>query len=500
MNMKYFVSIDAGIHQVKTVLFDVAGHEIEDVSVEIDLLQDSIRAEVDMIKYWNKTAECVRLLLKKSQIDPDRVWAVSVTGQSGGLWALDAYGNPIGNAILNVDTRAEMYVKAIQEKTPGVARLIHRNLGTPITAGTTLVLLKWLKQNRMEIYSEIAHLFFAKDWIRYCLTGDISTEVTDAGSSFLKISDQQMVTQVLTILEIEEAQNWLPTIKEPSEIAAILNVPASEKTGLNAGTPVIVGATATAAASFGMGAIKEEDLTINLDTSCTISVVQKQKNCDYTHYHYHYLKHCVEDNVLNIKHCCNGMESIRFVAREIARTSNQQMIENMVNASDPGANGVVFHPYLALEGEVMPFTNENARASFFGISETTTKNDLLRAAYEGVAYAIKDCLGSSQNSNTILLSGEGIKSMALCQMIADVTGIRVVTSVGEEMPARGAAMLAGVGVGVYDSFETAVRKCCKINRMYQPHNLEVYDKTFVLYNELRLAYNHLWNRRIEILG
>ena len=149
--MNYIIGIDGGTTKIKAVLFDTTGHEIETVAAPSDILEDGVRKELDMDFFWEKTAACVRLLMEKGPATPEEILAVGVTGQGEGLWALDKNNRPVSRAILWNDGRAHEENWAVNEKTPGIGKLVHRNLGTPAGAGSALLLLRWTKDNRPDV-------------------------------------------------------------------------------------------------------------------------------------------------------------------------------------------------------------------------------------------------------------------------------------------------------------------------------------------------------------
>lgn len=496
--MNYIIGIDGGTTKIKAVLFDTTGHEIETVAAPSDILEDGVRKELDMDFFWEKTAACVRLLMEKGSAAPEDILAVGVTGQGEGLWALDKSNRPVGRAILWNDGRAHEENWAVNEKTPGIGKLVHRNLGTPAGAGSALLLLRWTKDNRPDVYRKIQTVFFAKDWLRYCMTGKIATDPTDGGAAYLKLIDGAPAVQALTVLSLSEAERGIPEVLPSDAVAGALTAASAEKMGLRAGIPVVTGAMDVVASAVGTGAVGVGDAAVVLGTTCAVEQVLRLRDCDVTRCRRHYLHHVQADLAIDLSSTINGMENVEWMMREIARSGNYRVVEGLIEDTRPGSGGVVYHPYLSLAGERAPFQHRDASASFFGVNSGTTKGDLMRAVYEGLAYSVRDCLEGGCCRGRLLLSGGGAGSETLSQMIADVTGQSVVVTRGTEFGALGAAMTAGVAIGLFDSVEEAAAKCCRLKKIYRPHPNAMYEKCYTFYRELRAAFRPLWVRRAEI--
>lgn len=496
--MNYIIGIDGGTTKIKAVLFDTTGHEIETVAAPSDILEDGVRKELDMDFFWEKTAACVRLLMEKGPAAPEDILAVGVTGQGEGLWALDKNNRPVGRAILWNDGRAHEENWAVNEKTPGIGKLVHRNLGTPAGAGSALLLLRWTKDNRPDVYRKIQTVFFAKDWLRYCMTGKIATDPTDGGAAYLKLIDGAPAVQALTVLSLSEAERAIPEVLPSDAVAGALTAVSAEKMGLRAGIPVVTGAMDVVASAVGTGAVGVGDAAVVLGTTCAVEQVLRLRDCDVTRCRRHYLHHVQADLAIDLSSTINGMENVEWMMREIARSGNYRVVEGLIEDTRPGSGGVVYHPYLSLAGERAPFLHRDASASFFGVNSGTTKGDLMRAVYEGLAYSVRDCLEGGGCRGRLLLSGGGAGSETLSQMIADVTGQSVVVTRGTEFGALGAAMTTGVAIGLFDSVEEAAAKCCRLKKIYRPHPNAMYEKCYTFYRELRAAFRPLWVRRAEI--
>ncbi|SDY04842.1 FGGY-family carbohydrate kinase [Eubacterium barkeri] len=498
--MKYLIGIDGGTTKTKAVLFDLQGKEINKIAVDNEIITNGDCKEMDMDNFWESTATAVALLMSQGPAMAEEVIGVAVTGQGEGLWAINSEGRPVMNAILWNDGRAREEAWIINEKTPGVGKLVHRNIGCPVGSGSTLVLLRWLKKNHLHLYQQTKAVFFAKDWLRYCMTGRILTDFSDGGSSFLRFTNGGVPTQLMTVLGLPEAVDKFPGVLPASSVGGHMTPEAAAKMGLLPGIPVFVGALDVVSASLGVGAYDAGNISVVLGTTCASLIVHDKEGCDPTRYWRHFLPHVCVDKAVEVMSTLNGMTNIDWALKELLGRPDYALADQMVEMTKPGAGGVVYHPYLSTAGERMPFNNANAKASFFGISDGTSREQLLRAVYESIAFSIRDCMEGYNGIDKILISGGGATSGILPRIIADVNGATVAVSKGSEFAARGAVMAAGVGLGLYENFEDAVRSCCRLDKIYQAKAHPVYDRTYQLYRELRRAFAPLWQLRKELLG
>ena len=161
-----------------------------------------------------------------------------------------------------------------------------------------------------------------------------------------------------------------------------------------------------------------------------------------------------------------------------------------------------------MAGERAPFYHPYARASFFGISQVTTRAHLIRAVYEGISLSIRDCLQNVDKNATLYLAGGGAKSPVWAQMIADVMGMKVMIPQGKELGAKGVALIAGVRLGLYESYEEAVEKACVFKHTYEPNEkcTKKYDLLYELFRQVRVHnqqiwdYRHQMNKKIQAIG
>lgn len=490
--MHYILSIDAGITQTKVVLFNLHGKEIHKVLAENEIVGHDGRREMDMELFWERTAAVVRVLMDESETKPNEVCGIGLTGCGGGLWPVAADGSPAGNAILPIDQRAKEEADYVNEKTPGMGKLIHRNLGRPASAGSTLMLLRWLKKYDLEHYRKIKAVLLEKDWLRYKMTGRIVTDFSEGASSFLRFPNGRIPGQMLTVLELADAADKLPGVLESEGIAGKLKEDAALKMGLAPGTPVSVGAMDIVSETFGLGAITKNDMAVVLGNAPAAMMVHNKSDCDVGRYWQQFVCHIHDDEALELLSTLDIKANMEWALTELTGAIDYVLADKLAEQAEPGSGGVFFLPYLSARRDQVSSAPNTASGVFFGMTEHTTKQQLLRAVYEGIAYAIKDGVADWQTVGRIYLSGSDATEGILPRIIADVLNCTVEVSRGDEFCAKGAAMTCGIGIGAYQNCRDAVVQCCEAARVYEPNTKPVYQEGFDLYRDLRRALTAGW--------
>ena len=499
--MKYILGIDVGTSNVKAVLFDEYGKEAGVSSRESKTINKTgNQVEQDMNAVWEKVKCCVKEVMDLKVAPKEQVIGIGVTGQGEGCWLIDKEGNPVQNAVLWCDGRAISEVKEITEDRPEIGKQYHTTTGTPPLLGNQMILLKWMKENRKEILDKADKLLFCKDWIRYKLTGEIKTEITDSLTSLVDVQTGKIAEDLMEKMDILTYRSYIPDPVRSDEVIGTVRDEFAEYAGLMKGTPVIAGALDTSATAVGLGAIHEKDACVILGTTCASEIVMKKEKCEFGAPNSRYEKHPLGELYVELQPTLNGTPNIDWMMENIAKTKDFNEIDRIVDSIPVGCGGVVYHPYISVAGERAPFYHPYARASFFGISQVTTREHLIRAVYEGISLSIRDCLSNVDKRGTIFLAGGGAKSPVWAQMIADVVGMKVMIPTGKELGAKGVALMVGVSQGLYKDYEEAVNKACTFKQVYEPNltNTKKYDLLYELYKKVRIHNQEIWDYRHQM--
>ena len=354
----------------------------------------------------------------------------------------------------------------------------------------------WVKNNEPKVYEKCAHILLPKDYIRYKLTGEFATEVSDAsGMQLLDVPKRQWSDFVLQKLEIDKA--LLGKVYESPEITGVINSYASDLTGLKAGTIVVGGAGDNAAAAVGTGVVRDGRAFTTIGTSGVVyahtsKVAIDAKGrvhtfCSAVPGQWHIMG-VTQGAGLSLRWFRDQFCKSEMKTAGLMGIDPYDLMLKEAEAIPIGANKLIYLPYLM--GERTPHLDPNARGVFFGLSAIHTKNDMLRAILEGVSYSLKDCLeifGEMGISiDNMMTAGGGGKSALWRQMLADLYACPVNTILSKEGPALGAAMLAGVGGGIYKSVAEACDVVIKEDIIQKPirQNTEEYNKYYQIYKEL----------------
>lgn len=506
--MSFLLGIDIGTSGTKTVLFDENGNTVASALEEYPLYQPNLGwAEQDPEDWWRATYTTIKAVISKSGIQASDIKGVGLSGQMHGAVLLDKDYNVLRKAIIWCDQRSFQECEQITSII-GKERLIEIT-ANPALTGFTASKILWVKNNEPQIFEKVCKILLPKDYIRFRLTGEFATEVSDAsGMQLMDIPGRKWSSEVLSKLGIE--QSMLGDLYESQEVSGKVNKVASEITGLKEGTPVVGGAGDQAAGAVGNGIVKTGVVSSTIGTSGVVFAFSENVSIDPKG-RVHTFCHAVP-NTWHIMGVTQGAGlSLKWFRDnfciEEKRTADLLKIDPYVLMDQEaekvpaGCNGLIYLPYLM--GERTPHLDPNAKGVFFGLSAKHEKPDMIRSVMEGVVYSLKDCLEIIREMGVdvseVRASGGGGKSKLWRQMQADVFGKEITTINSSEGPALGVALLAGVGTGVYSSVNQACEAVIKVKTKQNADmdNHSKYQKFYGIYKQL---YNSLKNDFQDLAG
>lgn len=458
--MKYLIGIDVGTSGVKALLMDENGEVVKSVTKSYPLYTPRPAwSEQKPADWWKGTEDALKELMDGT--DPSDVRAVGLSGQMHGLVALDAEGQVIRDAILWNDQRTDDECAEIVEAAGGVNGLVAYT-NNPMLTGFTGGKLLWVKKNEPENFERIAMFVMPKDYIRYKLTGVLTTDVSDAsGTGFFDVENRTWADELIRKLDLDPA--IFPPAAESDEVTGTVAEEAAKSTGIPAGTPVYGGGGDAVIQNTGMGIVENGTLGVVMGTS---GVVATATDCFGIN----------KDGKLQF-FCDNAPGKYMAFGVQLSSAGSMEWFKNTfyADADDPfakinesaeksgiGARGVIFLPYLS--GERCPYPDPNARGVFYGLSLLSGKGDMARAVMEGVLFGLYQVYQLILDTNPelqiteVILSGGAANSALWKQIAADIFGLPVKILTGAaEGGAYGAAVVAGVGEGVFASLEDAMR-------------------------------------------
>ncbi|MBP3322843.1 MAG: xylulokinase [Clostridia bacterium] len=489
----YVIGIDLGTSGTKTVLFDTKGKVIASKTVEYPMYQPQNGwAEQEPLDWWNATVTGIKSVI--AGINPSEIVSIGLSGQMHGLVMLDKNNKVLRKSIIWCDQRTTKECEEIESKI-GKARLIEIT-ANPALTGFTASKILWVRNNEPEIWEKCAHILLPKDYVRFMLTNEYATEVSDAsGMQLLDVKNRCWSKEVLEKLEIPEAM--LGKMYESPEVTGHITKEIAELTGLKEGTIVVGGAGDNAAAAVGMGVVENGKAFTTIGTSGVVFMHTDEPLIDSKGRVHTFC--CAVPGKWHVMGVTQGAglslkwfrdnfcEKIKLRA-EKEGVDPYYIMDKMAEESPIGAERLLFLPYLM--GERTPHLDADCRGVFFGISGMHQKKDFIRAVMEGVSFSLMDCLsvfGEMGVAPTEMLAcGGGGSSKLWRKMLSDIYNTEIFTIKSKEGPALGVAILAMVGAGIYGSVEEACKACIEKATVTEPaaENHEKYMSFYELYKSL----------------
>ena len=416
-------------------------------------------SEQDPEDWWRATEIVLGTLA--SELGGARIVGIGLSGQMHGLVALDSADRVIRPAILWNDQRTGAECAEIEELI-GLDRLISLT-GNRALTGFTAPKLLWLRRHEPDSYRRIARIMLPKDYVRLRLTGEWATDVADAsGTLLLDVAARTWSGEVLDALELPPA--WMPRLLESPEVSGVTI--ACDK--VSQGIPVAAGAGDCAAAAVGVGIDRPGPLSIVLGTSGVVFAALPSFASD-PQARVHAFCHAVPDHWHAMGVMLSAAGSLQWFRDRLAPDTSFADLVAEAEAWGPGAEGLLFAPYLA--GERTPHADPSARAAFTGLELRHDRGALVRAVLEGVAFGLRDSLelveGLGGPVDRARASGGGARGLWL-EIVASVLGLPIELTAVEEGSAYGAALLGGVAGGMFADVPDAVSRCVRVHTTVEP--------------------------------
>ena len=457
----YYIGVDLGTSALKLVMMNSKGELVKSVSKEYPLyFPHSGWSEQKPEDWFIAVKEGLKEIA--AGLD-DKIGGISFGGQMHGLVILDKDDNVLRPAILWNDGRST-------EETDYLNNVIGKEKLSKLTAniafaGFTAQKILWVKNNEPEIFAKISKIMLPKDYISYMLSGSFSTDYSDAsGMLLLDVKNKKWSKEMIDICSISE--DMLPKLYESYEVVGAIKPELAKELGLNNDIKIVAGAGDNAAAAIGKATVGEGACNISLGTSGTVFISSKNFGVDNFNA-LHSFAHA--DGNYHLMGCMLSAASCnKWWMEEILKTKDfakeQENIENL------GENNVFFLPYLM--GERSPHNDPDAAGTFIGMRMDTKREDMTLAIFEGVTFALRDSLEVARSLGIkierTMICGGGAKSSLWKRLVSNILNVEVEVPVSEEGPGFGAAILAAVGCGEYESVEKAAKSIIKIKEKIKP--------------------------------
>ncbi|MDF2614014.1 MAG: xylB [Clostridia bacterium] len=488
---RYLLAHDLGTSGNKATLYTTDGHLVKSIVYEYEThFFNSNWAEQDPEAWWQAVAETTKAIL--TDISSKDVAAVAFSGQMQGCVCVDQTGNALRPAIIWADQRAQKETLELVNQIG--MESFYKITGHRPSPAYSIEKLMWIKNNEPEVYHKTYKMLLCKDYMILKLTGKYATDYSDAsGTNALDLNTMSWSEEIINAAGIDKDK--LPILAASTQIIGGVTSEAAKVTGLCTGTPIVMGGGDGACAAVGAACIQVGDTYSCVGSSAWIALTMDKPIYDEDMKTFNFA-HLIPGLVMPCGTMQTGGASYSWLKNELASfevleakrlgKSAYDLINEKAKSAPAGANGILYLPYLL--GERSPRWNVNAKGAFIGLKMESKREDIFRSVLEGVAFNLNVILNSFKKHISVkemVVIGGGAKGELWRQIMADMYGIPILKpNYLEEATSMGAAIAAGVGAGIFDSFDV-IHEFLKIEDKVYPNrdNTQVYDKMLPIFNE-----------------
>jgi len=500
-----FIGIDLGTSGVKTLALSSSGdiHASANASYELHHPHPGW-SEQDPRDWWTGVRSAISDLLSDLERPASEVRGLALSGQMHGAVLLDENGEVLRPAILWNDTRNDEECEEMLEQF-GERRLIELT-GNTALEGFTAPKLLWIRKHEPDVFEQIDTVLLPKDYIVYRLTGRRVTEASDAAGTILYDVEEQTWSDTV-LRELDLSPDLLPEVGQSTDPVGTLKPEVAADLGLPEKTVVAGGGADNACSAAGNGIVRPGQALVSIGTSGVVLAHSDAPRRDFEG-GLHLFNHSKPDAWYLMGVMLSATGSLNWFTEEFAPAEQEEaassdrtvfeLLEERARDIAPGSDGLVFLPYL--NGERTPHRDADARGVFFGINPTHTRHHFYRAVIEGVSYGLRDSFELIRHADVpidnVRVTGGGSRSPLWCRILAGVLDRPVTRMTIQEGPAFGAAMIAGVAEGTFDSLESTADRFVETADAVEPTPdwTERYDEMHALFQELYPALESSYDR------
>jgi xylulokinase len=484
--MTLLLGIDLSTTGAKALLIDEKGSVVSSATTPLILSTPrDLWSEQEPQDWWEATINSIKRALSVADSSAEGVVAIGLTGQMHGLVVLDHEGEVLRPAILWNDQRCGAECDEIRARV-GLERLVQIT-GNNVLTGFTAPKILWLANHEPEVYRRIRHVLLPKDYIRYKLSGAMAMDKADgSGTMLFDLAKRTWSPDILNALNFPET--WFPPTFEGHETTSEVNAEAAQSTGLKKGTPIVAGGGDQSAQAVGVGVVRPGTIAVTLGTSGVVFAATESPLIEPLG-RLHAFCHAVAGRWHLMGVMLSAAGSLQWYRDCLASDRSFEELVNEASSIPAGSEGLIFLPYLS--GERTPHPDPLARGAFIGLTMRHGRANLTRAVLEGVAFGLKDMFELMKGVGLgpieqVRVSGGGAKSSLWRQILADVLEAELVTTNTTEGAAYGAALLAGIGAGVWLDADTACAQTIVTSDRISPvaENIHRYRSLYQQYKTL----------------
>ena len=477
------LGVDIGTSSCKTALFDPEGKVVAQGGCEYPVSYPRKGwAEQDPAQWWEGVCRAVREMISDNGIDPAEIAGIGTDGQSWSAIALDREGNVLCPTPIWTDTRSEEICRETEDRL--TAEKLFGLCGNPAKPGYTWPKILWYRKHRPEVFEKTEKILQSNSYIVYRMTGEITQDISQGyGLACFDMRKGCWDEEMCETLGIP--RRMLPEIVPCHQIVGKLTVDAAKQMGLREGIPVAAGGLDAACGTLGAGVVSPGQTQEQGGQAGGMSICIDQYAADPRLI---LGFHVVPGRWLLQGGTTGGGGALKWLRETMCPELSFAEMSALAETAEPGSGGVTFLPYMA--GERSPIWDPKACGVFFGLNFGVTRAQMIRACMEGVAYSLRHNLETAAEAGAragvLRAMGGSANSRIWTQLKADVTGCGIEVPGSDTATTLGAAMLAGVGTGVWQGFEEAARQTIRVNRTYEPDPAvkEIYDRGYETYRKL----------------
>ena len=492
----YLLGIDLGAGSLKATIINPHGTVLGEGSHPVTTSVPQFGwSEQDPAEWFAALCAAIPAALAACGIQASQIAGIGISAGAHICVLTDAAGRVLRPAIMWNDQRSAAEAAALHEAAG--AQIIAASLNR-VNPTWTLAMLAWVRAHEPDIFAKARRLYLAKDYLRCCLTGTWETDFSDAVGALMADNATKTWSPELCALVGWDVSR-LPPIVAPEHIVGGVTPAAAARTGLAPGTKVVCGSNDTTVEFFGVGGITPGMGAVKLATAGVLYLATEGPSVHPPISCYPHIMEGMFYTATGTNSCASAHRWLRDVM--FAEGGFAQM-DALAEGVPPGAAGLLFHPYL--QGERAPYWDPLLRGDFLGLTISHTPAHFARALYEGIAFSIRDLLEAARalglSFGAIRLMGGGARSAVWRQIIADVTGLTIERTEASDA-SFGAALVAGIGVGVFASPAAAVADCVRLVESNSPDPVRhaFYTKLFAIYKDAQAALAGINHRIHEVV-
>jgi len=491
--IEYLMGIDIGTSACKIAVFAEDGTVIDSESGDYAVYYPNPGwAEQDPDEWWTAVCGAVRRIFARGRLKPQDISGIGIDGQSWSAIPVDSEGNVLAKTPIWFDMRAAGICEELNSRI-GKDR-IFAVAGNPLSPSYTTPKIIWYRQNRPEIFGKIDKILQSNAYICYRLTGQITQDLSQ-GYGLHCFNAAAGKWDAAMAEELGIPMSFLPDIVPCDHVAGGVTKKASEETGIPEGVPVVAGGLDACCGTLGAGVVSEGETQEQGGQAGGMSICLDTPKADPKLI---LSFHVVPGKWLLQGGTTGGGGVMRWLEQQLGEAERMKSAENgksslqqfndLAEKVPAGSEGLIFLPYMA--GERSPIWDPDAKGVYFGLDFSKTKGHLIRAAMEGVAFALRHNLDTAEKAGAkageLRAMGGSANSVLWTQIKSDVTGRPIAVPSSDTATTLGAALLSGVGTGMYADYREAVNRTVKITRRHEPDPAmqEVYEKNYEIYLQL----------------